>query len=378
MAKKKENTLKQTRGSFTLSGKVTGVDRDGYYKEGETQNGAEYLRMNFGVKTSNTQTVYVESFGMEPENVYLFSNNRELKYPDNMMKLPYSTWLDEKEELAEEGWNTTDLVIGLERDDSGKLINQINTTKYDGIAQIYDDELLYNGQDVTVIGDLVHRSYENRQGKTVVQTAYEIRKVYGTRKEVDFDSDKFAEVATFKQEFIYNDFDYDKTLNKVTIYGWSVDYNGKPTPVTFVVDASEDLYNMEESEKKETVEAVQGVIEAIRSKALKYGQICSVHGIVVNKALSEESEDNTGALGALAGKRERKIVSYQRELAILGFNEIKDGYSEDEILEALDSNTLITETKEDKKDNLNGLGGRKTQTKFEEFEDDMDDDDLPF
>ena len=378
MAKKKENTLKQTRGSFTLSGKVTGVDRDGYYKEGETQNGAEYLRMNFGVKTSNTQTVYVESFGMEPENVYLFSNNRELKYPDNMMKLPYSTWLDEKEELAEEGWNTSDLVIGLERDDSGKLINQINTTKYDGIAQIYDDELLYNGQDVTVIGDLVHRSYENRQGKTVVQTAYEIRKVYGTRKEIDFDSDKFAEVATFKQEFIYNDFDYDKTLNKITIYGWSVDYNGKPTPVTFVVDASEDLYNMEESEKKETVEAVQGVIEAIRSKALKYGQICSVHGIVVNKALSEESEDDTGALGALAGKRERKIVSYQRELAILGFNEIKDGYSEDEILEALDSNTLITEKKEDKKDNLNGLGGRKTQTKFEEFEDDMDDDDLPF
>lgn len=378
MAKKKENTLKQTKGSFTLSGKVTGVDRDGYYKEGETKNGAEYLRMNFGVKTSNTQTVYVESFGMEPENVYLFSNNRELKYPDNMMKLEYSKWLDEKEELAEEGWNTTDLVIGLERDDSGKLINQINTTKYDGLAQIYDDELLYNGQDVTVIGDLVHRSYENRQGKTTVQTAYEIRKIYGTRKEIDFDSDKFAEVATFKQEFIYNDFDYDKTLNKITIYGWSVDYNGKPTPVTFVVDASEDLYNMEESEKKETVEAVQGVIEAIRSKALKYGQICSVHGIVVNKALSEESEDDTNALGALAGKRERKIVSYQRELAILGFNEIKDGYSEDEILDALDSNTLITETKEDKKDNLNGLGGRKTQTKFEEFEDDMDDDDLPF
>ena len=96
MAKeKKEKILEQTISTFRAVGIVTGVDRDNFYNTGIVENGKnqgkEYRSLRFGVRTSPNQTIYVQMFGMEPDNVYVY-DNKEKKGE----QVPYEEFLEKE------------------------------------------------------------------------------------------------------------------------------------------------------------------------------------------------------------------------------------------------------------------------------------------
>ena len=63
MANKVELGCPQTKGTFVLSGKVTGRFSNGFYQEGTGQNGNDWRRVRLGVEIEPDRIVYIELFG---------------------------------------------------------------------------------------------------------------------------------------------------------------------------------------------------------------------------------------------------------------------------------------------------------------------------
>src|SRR5690606_13787669 len=101
---KKEKVLQQTKGTFKLIGLATRLDKDGAYKEDSMTHGAyegkEYRSLRFGVKTSDTNEIFVSMFDFEPEKVFLWNSDKKKKDPNYKGDyLPFGDYLDRKEEL---------------------------------------------------------------------------------------------------------------------------------------------------------------------------------------------------------------------------------------------------------------------------------------
>ena len=368
-----ENILAQTRAYFTVSGKVTGTDRENYYKTDVTDKDVEWASLNFGVKTSPNQIIFMRLFGLEKEVVYLYNNDKKLDKADRLKKVDYEDWADNVEEYEEEGFFPLDLTIALERDEKGKVVNVIRTITIDGINDIYEDGLLENDMDVTIRGNITTQTYVNRDGEEVTQTNYEPTSIYLTKQEIDFEDEKFVERAKFDAEFIYTDHEYDKKEDKLYIYGLAVGYNGKPTPVTYTITTDESIFIDTEKEIKENIEGAESMIQAIvKDKELKYGTLCKVHGVLVNRV--EEVEDDAPSLGGLAGKKKETIKNYVRENVILGFDSIEsEKYTQEDIEQAQDESAFVKKEEKPK-----GLTGRKKPKEDEDEVIDIDEDDLPF
>ena len=194
MAKeKKEKILEQTISTFRAVGIVTGVDRDNFYNTGIVENGKnqgkEYRSLRFGVRTSPNQTIYVQMFGMEPDNVYVY-DNKEKKGE----QVPYEEFLEKEASWAEEGKITFDSSVNL--DSTDKKAPKSHMPKFDNIDLIYDK--LENGMSVYVSGRISRNSYENQSGDIVTRTNNDLQQIL-LADDVDFDSKKFREYAVFTE-----------------------------------------------------------------------------------------------------------------------------------------------------------------------------------
>ena len=115
------------------------------------------------------------------------------------------------------------------------------------------------------------------------------------------------------------------------------------------------------------------MIQAIvKDKELKYGTLCKVHGVLVNRA--EEVEDDKPSLGGLTGKKKEVIKNYVRENVILGFDSIEsEKYTQEDIEQAQDESEFVKKEEKPK-----GLTGRKKPKEEDDEVIDIDEDDLPF
>ena len=77
MAKKLD--LPQTKGTFQLKGIVTGVSRDGFYKEGVGNSGKKWRAVNFGLVVSEGTVLYLSLLGAEQDRAY-FSGKENDKF----------------------------------------------------------------------------------------------------------------------------------------------------------------------------------------------------------------------------------------------------------------------------------------------------------
>ncbi|HMG14089.1 MAG TPA: hypothetical protein VK590_01510, partial [Saprospiraceae bacterium] len=71
--------LEETKGSFTLKGKIDGLASDYAVREGVTSTDKEYKALSFFVQTSPTNRVKVEMFGMERDVIYYSSKAKQSK-----------------------------------------------------------------------------------------------------------------------------------------------------------------------------------------------------------------------------------------------------------------------------------------------------------
>src|SRR5690606_27960973 len=155
--------LKETKGKFKVIGKVSRIDRDGAFKEDtmnkpDTKNhGRLYRSLRFGVKTSPTNEITVGTFDYEPEEVFLWNSDKKKedeKYKGD--RGPYGKWLEQQDELREQGYAVLQSRIGLTYGDDGKLETK-GVPRYVASKEIYNS--LDNGDSVVVEGTIRYSKY---------------------------------------------------------------------------------------------------------------------------------------------------------------------------------------------------------------------------
>lgn len=388
MAKAKDDKiLEQTRGTFKLVGKVTDIEHDNYYRSGILEKGKaqgkEFRSLRFGIQTSPKQKITVQMFGIEPDVVYVWDNEKK-----KSEAVDYDTFLDNNEQWAEDGKVTFDSTISL--DDIGRDAKRLHLPKFDGIEEIVDK--LSNGVTIYATGDVTRNQYE-RNGETVTQTNYDLRQI-NLNKDIDFDSPDFKEVSNFKEQFVFVEAEHDKEGNQVLVYGKTIDYNENTYPVQYSIpldeneltDAEKELSESElkkvtkekEDEYKKRVAMAKAYL-----KGVKYGDLLTIEGKIVNAVetvMVEDEDDDDDVLGALRGNTTKAVRSYINKLILMGTldREVKK-YTEDDFIKAESKNNILDDTSNDEDDDMGDLGGNKSSddSPFGN-EIDISDDDLPF
>lgn len=211
MAEKKHE-LQQTKGMFQFRGKVTGVDKDNFYKETKTKNGNPWRTVNFGLEIDKEKNVYCSLNGGEKKSVYFTKKNENGKFESK--EVPWS----ERRTFNADGFKLIGVNLGLTKtvDKSGQEVNDKRTmVDFDACSYIADN--LADGASVFVKGKIDHSSYNNRHYTKFVPNQISLC------KPVDFDDEGYKVLADFEQTICFTGI--DKTADGFTIHGYTIGYS---------------------------------------------------------------------------------------------------------------------------------------------------------
>lgn len=319
----KEIKLEQTKGKFKLQGIVTGVERDGAYREGTTGGGKDYKSIRFGVKTSPTNTVYVELFGMEKDQVFAW--NTKAKAGSQF------DW-DDRYDLPK-GYHLMGVNVKLTEDGEQETLAEL-----EAVEKIYEE--LQDDMSVYVTGQPQFSEYE-KDGKTVQKVVWSIGSIGLTKNPIDFTDEKFKEVSEFQQTVVITDTDVDRETKKLIVNTYIVtDKKGNFTSSQFVVDGT-----------------THATLAGNMKKRLKFGDLVTVEGKVVNEKITTEvvEEDDWGGDSSSFNTQTATVTEMKITTITPGTHEAKK-YTEDDFVK--------DEAEED-------FGGDSSSF-------DVDDEDLPF
>ena len=365
------NKLEETRGKFTLVGKVAGMDRQNAYSEDVQQDGnyagKKRRRLNIGIRTSDTNEIFVGMFSFLPDKVYLW-DNKERK----TVNVPYETWKNNRE--------------GFESNKQIPLQSNINLSgtpqhlpSWD--AMEYINQNLNNGDSVRVSGDISYNQYKNKQtGDMVTSTNYNITNVTKLDTPLDFEAEDFVEVNTFRQPFVYVDGYNDEEDKKFRIDGYAINYREDYVPVELVIDyeGDDDLKRMAKAYEQ----------------AVDFGALIDSYGFILNRAVEDtvtEDDDfdldfDDDILDALLGKDDPNptaVFTYVREMQMTGAESVEKDYYSDEDFTAEGDSVFDEEVEKEDEESDPLLGKSPASTMDFEADNAFDDidvegDDLPF
>ena len=393
MAKKtEEKILEQTRSTFRAVGKITGVDRDNFYKvqtlERGKAEGKEMRRLNFGLKTSNEQQLRLQMSGIEPDKVMLFdTQNRDKNKKAKRVEMSYDEYYDRKEELDEDKVISYQSRLALERDEDDKLIT-VHGITFDNVEIASD--LLENGMEVLVRGRIERNSYE-KDGETRHVTNYNVDQIELLDRELDFDAPDFVEYAKFTESFVFTDTFTDAEQERLVVNGKVINYRQQTENVAYDLSWSEvfntkypNMDKMDEKAKEKAIKEIEEQIEmkkmmAKAYKKVKFGSLITIDGDIINRAVVAEQEQETDDLFAMMRGNSRKVTTFMTSLSITGTQEMDEAkYTEDDFVKALEQTEIVVdEKKEEKEDKLGALKGN-VDSDAPMFGEDDDEDDLPF
>mgnify|MGYP000983972932 CR=1 FL=1 len=331
--------VEQTKGKYKLEGIIEGLKGEGSFREGYTKNDDHYKSLSFFVRTSKTNRIRVEIFGMVRQIVKAYSNKTK-KTIDVKWNNRHDDFKDYK-------------VMGTQIVDGGRKV----LVEYDAIDHILEN--FKDGDAVSLTGRMDYQEFES-QGQKRYSTKFPftyIKKLSGKEAEIDLETDNIVGKSSFEQEIIIDEIEKDDDENKLVVNVFTADYRGEITPTTLHVD-------MEEFPK----------LANNLARRLKFGDMMTVYGNIVNmtvvvpssEAEEDLDEDDWGGDEDIQDEFET-IESYVSELQI---RSVKRGshfpqhYNEDD---------LISEGKDKFEGNID---------EDEDFEDDIsdfdDDDELPF
>ena len=186
--------LTQTKGTFQVRGIVSGMLKDKAYVEQQTKTNKLWRSINFGVKYSPEETLFVRLNGMEQENVYFSKKNDQEGKPNVTKKVPWR----ERFTFEEEGFALIGKRLGVERvkDEKGQEVNQKTVlVDYDACKKLNDN--LKDGQTVFVKGDIEYSEYNGKHQTTFVPNQVSLG------KDIDFESEDFKAMSKFTQNIVY-------------------------------------------------------------------------------------------------------------------------------------------------------------------------------
>ncbi|UUV46310.1 single-stranded DNA binding protein [Bacillus phage vB_BanS-Thrax2] len=394
MAKKREAVeLKQNKSYFKFVGKVTNADKDGFYVESVAERGAREgdtrRTMRFGIRTSETNTLTVQLFAYEPDEVFLW--NSEKKKKDKNYKgdrVPFQDWVNNMDDYRKKGYACLQARVGLDYGDDDKLIS--NGVPEYVMAEILSEGLT-NGDFIKIEGEIRYSKYKDRNDRVKEQVQYAIKEVHRAKEEDYFDDEGNLkeELNYFEQEFVFLDAEHLKKEGKTLVIGRVIDFRKQWYDKEFEI-VYRDAEGNEDEDLKELAVNIP--------KEVKWGDLLKVWGNAVNRVIvTEEKDEETlkeekrknSVLSGLGGKSQPKHAEkytnkdYIQGLQIQGVLDWVDKmYTEDDFPEQTD---LVKE--EGTSSKAGGLGGKKKDNPFKpdlskESESNplegIDEDDLPF
>lgn len=320
--------LEQTKSTFRIRGVVAGLGNERAYKEGIVANGKykgkKYRRLRFPVKTSPVNTIYVELYGMEQDQVTVYKEERERGAKSESKKIDFA-----KRHNVPAGYRIIETSFEIEKDDEGNIV-QRGLIRYDAIA--YIRKYLKDGDSVYASGSVEFSDYTNpKTQKTSSQTNYSLRSLNLTDKPVDFEDESFKELASFKQEIVF--VGSDIADGRVYVTGRTIQYGDKFSDVQFVV-ADPSV-----GEDKESIESIQTTAEGF-AETIKFGAFIEITGLLVNRVELVEEEQAEVKRGPFGNKRangfsKRAIRNYITEFQIIGADNetyVEGKYTEDDFV----------------------------------------------
>lgn len=274
-------SLNPHRSFFKLRGIVVGKDtNDKFLRTGKLSDGREYQAVNFGVKTSDKQVIYVEKFAIKNDKAYAYNKNEG--------KTLAIDW-DKRNNPLPNGYK----LITPDWDIVEKIKNEIN-----------------DGDSVVVTGELDYQEYNE---KIIVKQI--VKNIFKTSEPVNFSAEDFKEEAIFSQEMTINNVEHNKEEEKLYVNVWIFKNRGqeKPimvTPAVFTLDINKnkkfagkvarlklgDTFKADGliHNRVETAEAEQndewGTIQTVIRNTIREYEITGIHAETYEPKLYKESE----------------------------------------------------------------------------------------
>lgn len=308
-------SLPMTKGEFKVSGLATGTNKgDKFFENKLTKSKSQMNLLNFGVETKKDSTVYISLNGLVKDEVVFYKKAEKKGEKGQTKKIKWA----ERYKFAEEGYKLIGINIGVIKtvNDKGQQVNDNKMlAEFDACKQIAEN--LKDGQSVFVRGNIDFSSFKNDKGEVRRNIKFVPSQV-SLAKDVDFESEDFKEVNSFKQTIIFTGIemdDSDPSDKKARVQAKIVNYN--------------------------TIEDTELIIRDSKlymtfKKNLKPYQSIEVWGTIFNKVETSEEEE-TDTWGE-ANSFDTVKKSFIRELVITGANPSsidKETYSEKEIEKAI-------------------------------------------
>lgn len=306
MAENKGLGLQETKGSFQISGIVTGTQSDKFYKEMTTKNNKPMRLVNFGVNVDKDKTIFLSLNGMERDTVVFSKTEGEGKNKKNVTKKV--VWKD-RFTFREKDYKPLGVNVGVTKvtNKDGKEVNNKKIlVEYDACKEIADN--LVDDKSVFVKGKLEFNTYNNKHQTKFIPTQVSLC------KDIDFETDGFKPTVDFKQTIVF--MGITKSENRFIISAKIIGYN-----------SIEDAEFIELDEKR----------ASLFKKNLKPYNAITIGGIISVKKDTEAvtTSDNDGWGEVEMDKVKTPTV---RELIITGADKASidtETYSESIIEEAL-------------------------------------------
>ena len=301
MAKNKGLGLQECKGTFVIKGKVTGVDKDNFYREITTKTGKDMRMISFGVEFDKGKTAYISLNGMERDNVYFSAK------VDDKTVVETVPWTQRKT-FSKDGYRPIGIALGLTkiRNEKGDLVNEKCTlVEYDACKYIADN--LRDDMSVFVRGKMEYSEYNGKHQVKFIPAQISLC------SEIDFNAENFEPTAMFEQQICFMGIEKAETNGEFVVSAKIIGYNSVEDAEFFMNKAS--LAKNLRSLKPYTAIELGGNIE------------------VIHDVVTEEDDDGWGVSPMAALKN----PTVRRLFVIAGNKDSIDTtiYSEKEIEEAI-------------------------------------------
>ena len=308
--------LPETKGKYQLKGIVSGVDKEGFYKERKTKTGKDMRNIKFSMTYNNKDCPFNSYLnGMPMDNVYFSKKNKDGKTETEKV-----SW-SERYLFKKEGFKLIGVKTGITKiaNSEGKLVNDIkHLTAFDCCKEL--DQNLKDGMSLFTKGSIDFSSFVDDKGNKRSSVKL-VPNQLSLCSEINFDSKDYKQQNNFSQTIIYMGIEQEK------------DDSEKPTG-RYIVLAKIVTYK--------SIEDAQFFIEnknlanTFRKKLKPYYSI-HVSGCMVARIEKEsviEDEDNWGEEDAM--EKVNRPVTYEFIITGAKGNTIeKELYSEEKIAEAI-------------------------------------------
>lgn len=266
--------LSETRGSFQVKGRISGVESSRFYTEKKTKNNKDFRAVNFGSEYNDKTTIYMSLNGMPQDNVYFSKRNSDTGKTETKKV----AWAN-RNKFNEEGFRMIGTNLGLVKttDAEGKEVNDKKTMHAFDACE-YIKKNMKDDMSTFIRGNIEFSSYLDNEGNTRRSIKY-VPSQISLCKDVDFEeyNDDNKPVHDFTQTILFMGIDKEQENDKDT---------GR-----FVVSAK--IVTWSDIVDTEFI-ITDAKLASLFKKNLKAYTAISVHGkIEVSHKIEEVSEDDS-------------------------------------------------------------------------------------